>query len=225
MISLHCSREPARGREAFARFTEAASRLAATVALSVGSVFAEEQSLFNGKDLTGWEGATNVWRVQDGVIVGGHLEGNPRNEFLATTRDYRDFVLRFEYKIVAPESYNSGVQFRSERITRPPNEMKGFQADIGPGITGALYDESRRNRFVAAAKVKDAEKRGEWNRYEVRCEGARIQLFVNGKQTVDYTETDSAIPQTGKIALQVHGNAKQECHFRNITIEEPKSEK
>lgn len=209
-------------------FFKVAVTTVALALLSGASARAGEQSLFNGKDLTGWEGATNVWRVQEGVIVGGHLEGNPRNEFLATTRDYRDFVLRFEYKIVAPKAYNSGVQFRSERISKPPNEMKGYQADIGPGITGALYDESRRGKFLARPTAQDAkglEKHGEWNRYEVRCEGPRIRMFVNGKPTVDYTETDAAIPQTGKIALQVHGNANQECWFRNISIEELKSEK
>jgi hypothetical protein len=166
--------------------------------------------------------------VRDGVIVGGHLEGNPRNEFLATERRYQNFVLRFEYRIVAPGDYNGGVQFRSERIAKPPHEMKGYQADIGPGISGALYDESRRNRFLAgpaADQVKALEKHGQWNRYEVRCEGPRIRLFLEGTLTVDYTEPDAAIPQTGKIALQVHGGMKQECWFRNITIEELPNEK
>lgn len=180
-------------------------------------------ALFNGKDLAGWEGNTNVWRVADGVITGGHLKGNPRNEFLATTNTYGDFILSFEYRIVTAGDYNSGVQFRSERITRPPNEMKGYQADIGPGISGAVYDESRRNRFVAKPdpeKVKGLDKPGEWNTYEIRCEGPRIRLTLNAVQTVDYTEQEADIPRTGRIALQVHGGLKQECQFRNIRIEE-----
>lgn len=181
------------------------------------------QSLFNGKDLTGWQGNTNVWRVLDGAIVGGSLAGNPRNEFLATQRTCRDFVLRYESKVVATGSFNSGVQFRSVRISQPPNEMKGYQADIGTDYSGCLYDESRRNRVLArptADQIKRLEKRGEWNQYAVRCQGQHIQIFLNGEQTVNYTESAAGIPQDGQIALQVHGNLKQECWFRNITIEE-----
>lgn len=195
---------------------------------AVQCVIAGEQVLFNGKDLTGWEGNTNVWRVKDGVIAGGHLAGNPRNEFLATTNSYGNFILRFEYRIVAPGDYNSGVQFRSERIDKPVNEMKGYQADIGPGIAGALYDESRRNRFLSgppAELSKQLDKKGEWNKYEVRCEGTRIRLFLNGQQTVDYTEPEEGVAASGKIALQVHGGASQECWFRNIIIEEMNDEK
>jgi len=93
-----------------------AAHLAQPAARHTGST-----ALFNGKDLTGWQGDTNVWRVRDGVIAGGSLAGNPQNEFLATRRNYRDFVLRYESKVVATGKYNSGVQFRSVRITQPPN--------------------------------------------------------------------------------------------------------
>ena len=158
----------------------------------------------------------------------GSLDGNPRNEFLATKRTYRDFVLRYESKVVAPGNFNSGVQFRSVRIAKPPNEMKGYQADIGTGYSGCLYDESRRNRVLARPtvdQIKRLEKRGEWNQYEVRCQGPHIQILVNGERTVDYTEAEAGIPQDGQIAVQVHGGMKQECWFRNITIEELKENK
>jgi len=82
--------------------------------------------LFNGKDLGNWDGDPAVWRVRDGVIVGGSLLGNSRNEFLATTRRYQNFVLRLEYRLVGTEGFvNGGVQFRSVRVTQPPNEMSG----------------------------------------------------------------------------------------------------
>ena len=61
---------------------------------------------------------------------------------------------------------------------------------------------------------------GEWNRYEVRCEGRRIVLKINGVQTVDYTEADATIPQWGRIGLQVHGGGVTEASYRAITIEE-----
>jgi hypothetical protein len=181
-------------------------------------------SLFDGKSLTGWEGDTKVWRVRDGAIVGGSLEGNPRNEFLATTRSYTNFILRLEYRFVGTEGFtNGGVQVRSERIANPPNEMSGYQADIESGWSGSLYDESRRKRMLATADkqlVRRIEKHGDWNRYEVRCEGRRIQIFLNGERTIDYTESDPAIPQHGLIALQIHGDNKAEAHYRALTIEE-----
>ena len=180
--------------------------------------------LFDGKTLDGWEGDKDkVWRVVDGVIVGGSLQGNPRNEFLTSAKAYADFVLKLEYKIVGTEGFiNGGVQIRSRRIPKPPNEMKGYQADIGAGFSGALYDESRRNKMLAkpdAETLKKAEKPGEWNSYEIRCEGLRVQLTLNGIKTVDYTETDTTLEQEGLIGLQIHGNCKAEISFRNITIE------
>jgi hypothetical protein len=59
----------------------------------------------------------------------------------------------------------------------------------------------------------------DWNRYEIRCEGPRIRLSVNGVQTVDYTETDGKIPATGIIGLQIHGGPPSEAWYRNITLE------
>jgi hypothetical protein len=180
-------------------------------------------SLFDGKTLDGWEGSEKVWRVVDGVIVGGSLEGNKQNEFLATKKSYKDFVLKLEWKLVGTEGFvNSGVQIRSRRIDKPANEMKGYQADIGKGYTGCLYDESRRNKMLIKADdavIKATEKPGEWNHYEIRCEGPRVVLKVNGTQTIDYTEEDKTLEQEGLIGLQIHGGNKAEVSFRNITIE------
>ncbi len=178
--------------------------------------------LFDGRTLDGWEGGTNVWRVRDGVIVGGSMDGNPRNEFLAAVRPFTNFVLNLEYRIAGTEGFvNGGVQFRSARTAKPPNEMRGYQADIGAGHSGCLYDESRRNRFLARAtdeQIRRLEKPGEWNRLEVRCEGRRIRISLNGERTVDVTETDDSIPGDGLIALQIHGNCKAEISFRNLSI-------
>lgn len=183
-----------------------------------------EISLFDGRTLAGWEGSTNVWRVRDSAIVGGSLNGNPQNEFLVTLRPYTNFVLRLEYKLVGTEGFvNGGVQFRSARVANPPNEMKGYQADIGAGYSGSLYDESRRNTFLAQADkaaVQRLEKPNDWNTYEVRCEGNRIQLVLNGERTVDYTEGVADIPQQGLIGLQIHGGCKAEISFRNLRLQE-----
>ncbi|MGH7971469.1 MAG: family 16 glycoside hydrolase [Limisphaerales bacterium] len=195
-----------------------AGRLAKTV------VSTPQERLFDGHSLAGWEGDTSVWRAQDGLIVGGSLAGNPRNEFLATTRGYTNFILRLEYKLVGTEGFvNSGVQFRSVRMTNPPNEMNGYQADVGAGYSGCLYDESRRNTFLAKASpdaVQRLERTNDWNRYEIRCDGPHIMLFLNGEKTVDYSEPDGSIPQRGLIGLQIHGGNKAEVSFRNIIIQE-----
>jgi mono/diheme cytochrome c family protein/glucose/arabinose dehydrogenase len=185
---------------------------------------AQPVSLFDGKTFEGWEGdTTKVWRIEDGTIVGGSMEGNPQNEFLATKKRFRNFVLTLEYKLVGTEGFvNGGVQFRSKRIPQPPNEMSGYQADIGAGYSGCLYDESRRKRMLAEAHkdlIQKVEKPGEWNRYEIRAEGDRIRLFVNGERTIDYTEREAGIEKDGVIALQIHGKCKAVIAFRNIRIE------
>jgi len=167
------------------------------------------KSLFNGSSLEGWNGDTeNVWRVEDGVIVGGSLEGNPQNEFLATDESYRNFHLKLEYRLVGTEGFvNGGVQIRSIRTTDPPNEMIGYQADIGAGYSGYLYDESRRSRFLAEADpevVASIERVGDWNTYEVIASGNRVMIFLNGERTSYFREQDEAIPQEGNIALQIH---------------------
>lgn len=193
--------------------------------LSCAAASAAPVPLFDGKTFNGWEGeTTKVWRIEDGgVITGGSLEGNPQNEFLATKKRYRNFILKFEYKLVGTEGFvNGGVQFRSKRIPQPPNEMSGYQADIGAGYTGFLYDESRRKKMLAEARkemIAGLEKPGEWNSYEVRAEDSRIQLFVNGKRTVDYTEREPGIEKDGLIALQIHGKCKAQISYRNITID------
>ncbi|MBM3846859.1 MAG: DUF1080 domain-containing protein, partial [Verrucomicrobia bacterium] len=182
-------------------------------------------TLFDGATLTGWEGATgSVWRVEQGVILGGSLAGNPRNEFLATTRAYTNFVLQFDYRLQGTEGFvNGGVQFRSRRIPNPPNEMSGFQADIGAGYSGSLYDESRRNRMLALADkrlIERIEKPGEWNRYVVEARGPQIVLSLNGQRTATWVERDPSIEDKGVIALQIHGDCKAVIAFRNISIEE-----
>ncbi|TVS10972.1 MAG: DUF1080 domain-containing protein, partial [Planctomycetaceae bacterium] len=183
------------------------------------------QSLFDGKTLRGWNGnVESVWRVEDGVIVGGSLEGNPRNEFLATDKVYKNFRLRLEYRLVGTNGFvNGGVQFRSRRTSDPPNEMIGYQADIGAGYSGYLYDESRRKKFVAEADpelVKRIEKPGDWNQYEILAIGNEVKIYLNGQMTVSYRELEEGIAQEGNIALQIHGNCKAEISFRNLQIEE-----
>jgi hypothetical protein len=199
----------------------------ATLALFVaaaGLVHAEPESLFDGKTFAGWEGDTaKTWRIVDGAIVGGSLENTvPHNEFLATLKSYVNFDLRLKFRLRGTEGFiNAGVQFRSKRIAGH-FEMIGYQADLGEGFYGSLYDESRRNKVLVAAdksRLAQALKLGEWNDYRIRCEGRRIQLWINGVQTVDYVEPDEEIDQSGTIALQIHGDGKAEVAYKDIILE------
>jgi hypothetical protein len=180
--------------------------------------------LFDGKTFRGWEGDTNKsFRIQDGAIVAGTMDAKiPRNEFLCTTRNYTNFVLRLQFKLMG-KGANAGVQFRTKRI---PNhhEVSGYQADMGdPSWWGCLYDESRRNKILAQADkdaVNKVLKREDWNDYEIRAEGKRIRLAINGLQTIDYTEEDPKIEDYGVIAVQIHSGPPSEAWYKDITIVE-----
>ncbi len=177
--------------------------------------------IFDGKTLQGWEGNPALFRVQDGAIVAGSLaEKIVRNEFLCTTRTYGDFELRLKVKLVGGDQANAGVQFRTRRIPND-HEVSGYQADMGKGWWGALYDESRRKKVLIGpdqAKMTDVVKADQWNDYVIRAEGTHIQLWLNGVKTVDYTEQDPAIDATGVIAVQIHAGPPSEAWYKDITI-------
>lgn len=186
---------------------------------------AEERiALFDGRSFAGWEGNLKMFRIEDGAIVGGNLQTRiPNNEFLCTTREFGDFELRLKFKVLG-EGVNAGVQFRTKRI---PNhhEVIGYQADIGQKYWGALYDESRRKKILAQPTpevLTQAAKPDDWNEYVVRAEGKRIQLWLNGVQTVDYTEMDEGIEMRGVIAVQIHGGPPSEAWYKDISITELK---
>ncbi len=183
-------------------------------------------SIFDGKTFHGWEGDTNkTWRIENGAVVGGSLETKvPHNEFICTERQFTNFVLRIKCKLEGTEGFiNGGVQVRSKRVPKH-FEVSGYQADLGdPGWWGSLYDEARRNKLLVKSdmeKVNPVLKRGDWNEYEIRCEGKRIQAWLNGVQTFDYTEPDDSIAAFGVIALQVHGGGKAKASYKDITVEE-----
>ena len=177
-------------------------------------------SLFNGKDLSGWEGDPFLWKVEDGMLV-GRSPGISYNDFLSSTKEYSNFVLRFEVHLLNNIG-NSGVQLRSRRAPGSM-EMIGYQADIGPTWWGNLYDESRRRVTLAEPPegvIVKALKPLTWNDYEVSAVDKRITLKLNGKTTIQYDETDDSIEGIGLLALQVHSGPPLEVRFRNIRIQE-----
>lgn len=182
--------------------------------------------LFDGKTFRGWEGdTTTAWRIENGMLVGGSLVNTvPNNNFLCTTKSYDNFILKLKIKLIGTEGFiNSGVQFRSKRLSNPAFEMTGYQADWGKNYWASLYDESRRNKTIAkpdSAQVLKWLKINDWNDYEVKAEKNRIRLYLNGKQTVDYTELNETIPQSGLIGLQIHGGGKAQVAFKDVFIVE-----
>ena len=195
------------------------------IAFSIAA-HAEPVPLFDGKTFTGWEGDTGtVWRIEDGAFVAGSLETKQeKNNFLATEKKYGDFELTLKWKLEGTEGFvNGGVQFRTVRIP-DHHEVSGYQADLGKGYDGALYDESRRKKMLAQPSpevlAKAQKPLGEWNDYRIRAEGPHIQIWLNGVQTVDYTETEPDIDLTGIIAVQIHGNATSIVRYKDIVIEE-----
>lgn len=204
--------------------------------------------LFNGVNFTGWEGNRDFFRIEGGAIVAGRLtDPIPNNEFLCTEREYGDFELRLQVK-ASEQNVNGGIQIRSRRLPND-HEVSGYQVDVGIGpsellrnligaeiarqanlpetgtanIWGSLYDESRRNRFLAVAdqtQVSKAVQPTDWNDFRIRCEGPRIQIWINDIQTVDYTEQDPKIPQRGIIGLQIHSGPPAQIAYRNIYIKE-----
>jgi len=199
--------------------------------LLAGHALGNAYSLFDGS-FNGWEGDTrSTWRIEENAFTAGSTDRlQPRNEFLCTKREFTDFDLSLQWKLAGTEGFvNGGVQFRTRRIP-DHHEVSGYQADLGAGYDGALYDESRRSKMLAQPSkeilAKASKPAGAWNSYRIRAEGPRIQIWLNGIQTVDYTEPDPGIPRSGIIGVQIHGDAKSQVWYRNITIEElgPKKE-
>lgn len=129
------------------------------------------KSLFNGKDLTGWDGDPRLWSVKDGVIHGETTEENPAkgNTFIiwkdGTTKD---FELRLSFRCNAAN--NSGIQYRSKHITegKVGNQwvVRGYQHELRnesqlPNVAGFIYDEGgKRGRIILVGEEATWEKEG-----------------------------------------------------------------
>lgn len=176
-------------------------------------------SIFNGKDLTGWiSGDMSLWSVEDGEIV-GRTTGLKRNHWLTSQYSLGDFKFSVDVKLVKNEG-NSGIQFRSEPIAN--DEVKGYQADVGAGWWGKLYEEHGRALLWKESSEKHV-KLGEWNKYEILAVGSRVQTFINGRKCVDLDDPQGA--RQGVIALQLHSGGGTEVRYKNLRVSIPTSSK
>ncbi len=170
------------------------------------------KDFFNGKDLTGWIGDNKHWSVENGEIV-GKSPGIKKNEFLKSEMAAENFRLTLMVKLT-PNKENSGIQFRS--LVQENGDVKGYQADIGQGWWGKLYEEHGRelltkNNGDQYVKVDD------WNRYEVVAEGNHIRSFINGKACVDLDDPPGT--KRGIFAFQIHSGGPMEVRFKEIKLE------
>jgi len=173
----------------------------------------ESMEVFNGKDLTGWDGDKSLWKVESGEIVGRTTIGLKHNEFLKSQMVLEDFRLVLKVRLV-PNKENSGVQFRSERFGE--YEMKGPQADAGAGWWGKLYEEN--GRALLSDKSGEAwVKVDDWNTYEILAVGSRIRTAINGHLCVDVD--DPQIARRGITGLQAHAGGPLEVRFKELHLE------
>ncbi len=169
--------------------------------------------LFNGKDLSGWNGDESLWSVENGEIVGQAPKGISKNSFLISDIAAEDFHLSLEVKLMNNQG-NSGVQFRSKPISG--GSVKGYQADIGPGWWGKLYEEH--GRGLLWDKSGEAHlKPDQWNRYEIIAKGSEIETRINGQPCVKIHDDEGA--KRGIFALQLHSGGPTEVRFRNFKLE------
>ncbi|MFW6163678.1 MAG: 3-keto-disaccharide hydrolase [Planctomycetota bacterium] len=204
-------------------------------------------TIFNGKDLTNWDGKEGLWSVKNGAIHGeqGRRSGNTfciwRGGLIT------DCELMVTFRI---NNGNSGIQYRSVDLGN--HVVSGYQAEVQnkKGKVGFLYGERGRGWLVSVGEkvvidekgkkkvvgslgdkmelTKDYQMKG-WNTYRIVCRGNHIQHFLNGVQTIDLVDhclddPDAKKPNLKKgrlkgiLALQLHGGGPMWVEFKDIKI-------
>jgi uncharacterized protein (TIGR03067 family) len=156
------------------------------------------QPLFNGKDMTGWEGTK--WKIEDGVLLA--KVGSMR-----TTEAYENYELKFRYKIVAESKKEGGAM-----LDLHLNDGASFVVELydkkTPGFGPHLTKITGPNEFWEMAEPPGAG----WNDVRILCEKNRIRVYVNDQLC---RSAKGCVPAKGKIALTVNG---LEIEFRDIQI-------
>jgi len=199
---------------------------------TMASLLASESDwtpLFDGVSLNGWKqvNGTAPYSVENGSIQGRTVLGSP-NSFLATEKDYSDFILELEFQV--DPAMNSGIQIRSHSLPDVNNgRVHGYQVEIDPSDrawTAGIYEEGRRgwlfnlNGRTAAQK---AFRQNEWNHVRIEARGSHLRTWLNGVLAADLIDT---MTKSGFIALQVHSIGKDAAmegkpvSWRNIRIKE-----
>lgn len=195
-------------------------------------------SMFNGKDLTGWQGKPGWWRVENGAITSESTPEKPcpaAHYLMWRGGTPADFDLRLEFRL---KGGNSGIQFRSRELA--DWDTSGYQADIEDGEqwTGCLFEHTRGGVAMRGQRVviaKDGSKqitplgdpaellkkvrRGDWNSYRILARGPELTLEINGVVMAQAVDTQEGLAaKDGVIALQMHPGPPMKIEFRNLRI-------
>lgn len=177
----------------------------------------KKQSLFNGKDLTGWTVyGTEKWYVENGLLIS---ESGPDKEYgyLGTNKHYDNFELTLEFKQEAEG--NSGVFFRS---TLEGTKITGWQVEVAPpGLhTGGIYESYGRGWLIKPAPEHEKHlKYGDWNQMKIRVKDGTVTTWLNGKQMITLTDEKIAAGK-GSIALQIHDGGGIKVYWRKLMLQE-----
>jgi hypothetical protein len=200
-------------------------------------------TIFNGTDLTGWEGLADFWSVKDGAITAAETKDKSKQTFLVWTGSkVSDFELRAKYKFLTPEG-NSGIQFRSKVLDPKGFRVGGYQADFDAqgGYDGCIYDEAsvaggrgvmstrgektvwdadtkRKNEKLGDKDLKKVIKVGDWNEVVLVAKGNHITYSINGELMTDLTDESPKALTEGVLALQCHAGYTMQVQFKDVKI-------
>jgi len=181
------------------------------------TLYGQVASLFNGKDLSGWEiYGTEKWYVEDGLLI---CESGPDEEYgyLATKQTYKNFELTVDFKQEADG--NSGVFFRS---SIEGTKITGWQAEVAPPghSTGGIYESYGRGWLIKPDPEKDkALKMGKWNTMKIRAVDDKVITWLNGEKMIEIVDAKIGAAD-GSIALQIHSGGGIKVLWKNIKIKE-----
>ena len=205
--------------------------------------------IFDGKDLTGWEGEPRFWSVRDGAIVAQvEPDVRVRNHSYLIWQDGKvtDFELRLK---VRSTKGNSGIDYRAEPVPADKTgqqlkwTIRGYQSDIAQGWMGSLYNwgkpgaqpsqfvvvegDEAVNQRVGSVVDKDvlyqAEyyKPGQWNEFTIVARGSHILHRINGYLVVEFIDNGRDTRRQGLLGLQVHtGQGPFLNEFKDIRIKQ-----
>ena len=196
------------------------------------------EDLFDGTSLQGWKGDEDLWRVEDGVIIGEGPEGGPvpATRFLWHEKNFDDFVLEVEFRITGG---NSGIQYRSQGLA--DGRAKGYQADLDAGhtYTGILYEASGRAILAPRGEVSQLQADGsrktvgylgetadliekfdstQWHTYRIVARGNRAMHELDGVQVCAFEDLHASHQPRGQIGLQIHAGGPMRIEFRKVRI-------
>jgi hypothetical protein len=185
----------------------------------------ETIKLFNGKDLTGWEGYKDHWSVEDGVIVGKNDKPVPVSTYLLTKRKFSDFRLTATVKLVKSKMH-SGIAFWGRVLPEggEHTKVRGKYTYAGHLVMfpfhWGMYDLFGRNGLpVDGGPAKKVGTDDGWNDLIIVAKGDRVRVVVNGTLVVDWRDPEPKRIMKGPIGLQLHANNEpQEVHFKNLVL-------